>query len=73
VIGSGKTVLLRRLQEILEDERKITVSKSLSVEKRSRRYDARNRPGHRAGVDPELTAATGRFRAASLYLVRHES
>jgi len=35
VVGSGKTALLRRLQEILEEERKITVSKSLSVEKRS--------------------------------------
>ena len=35
VIGSGKTVLLRRLQEILDEERKITVSQSLSVEKRS--------------------------------------
>ena len=33
VIGSGKTVLLRRLQRMLEDEKKVTVSKSLAIEK----------------------------------------
>ncbi|WP_349258708.1 ExeA family protein [Steroidobacter sp.] len=35
VIGSGKTVLLRRLQQVLEDEKKVTVSKSLAIEKHS--------------------------------------
>lgn len=35
VVGSGKTVLLRRLQQILEDEKKVTVSKSLAIEKQS--------------------------------------
>jgi type II secretory pathway predicted ATPase ExeA len=33
VIGSGKTVMLRRLQQVLEDEKKVTVSKSLAIEK----------------------------------------
>ncbi len=33
VIGSGKTVVLRRLQEIFEVEGKITVARSLAVEK----------------------------------------
>lgn len=35
VIGSGKTVMLRRLQQALEDEKKVTVSKSLAIEKHS--------------------------------------
>jgi len=35
VVGSGKTVTMRRLQQQLKDENKITVSKSLSVEKHS--------------------------------------
>jgi type II secretory pathway predicted ATPase ExeA len=35
VIGSGKTVTLRRLQQQLKDENKITVSRSLTVEKQS--------------------------------------
>lgn len=33
LIGSGKTVTLRRLQELLEDEKKITVSRSLAIDK----------------------------------------
>jgi type II secretory pathway predicted ATPase ExeA len=33
VVGSGKTVMLRRLQEDLGREGKVTVSKSLSVDK----------------------------------------
>lgn len=33
VIGSGKTVTLRRLQQQLREENKVTVSKSLAVEK----------------------------------------
>lgn len=33
IVGSGKTVTLRRLQEVLEKEGKILVSKSLSVDK----------------------------------------
>ncbi len=33
VVGCGKTVMLRRLQQLLEDEKKVTVSKSLSIEK----------------------------------------
>jgi type II secretory pathway predicted ATPase ExeA len=33
VIGSGKTVMLRRLQEMLEQEKKVTVSKSLAIDK----------------------------------------
>jgi len=33
VIGSGKTVTLRRLQQQLKDENKITVSRSLAVDK----------------------------------------
>jgi type II secretory pathway predicted ATPase ExeA len=39
VIGSGKTVLLRRLQEILEDERKITVGIAV---RRETQHQARN-------------------------------
>ena len=35
VVGSGKTVLLRRLQQALDDEKKVTVSKSLAIEKQS--------------------------------------
>lgn len=35
VVGSGKTVLIRRLQQVLEDEKKVTVSKSLAIEKHS--------------------------------------
>jgi type II secretory pathway predicted ATPase ExeA len=35
VIGSGKTVTLRRLQQRLKDENKITVFRSLTVEKQS--------------------------------------
>ena len=35
VIGSGKTVMMRRLQQLLEDEKKVTVSKSLAIEKHS--------------------------------------
>ena len=35
VIGSGKTVTLRRVQEQLRDENKITVSRSLAVDKHS--------------------------------------
>ncbi|EQB97813.1 AAA family ATPase, partial [Photorhabdus temperata] len=35
VVGSGKTVTLRRLQQQLRDENKIIVAKSLSVEKHS--------------------------------------
>ncbi len=35
VVGSGKTVTMRRLQEILEKEKRITVARSLSVEKHS--------------------------------------
>ncbi|MCP2012640.1 AAA family ATPase [Duganella violaceipulchra] len=33
VVGSGKTVTLRRLQQILKDENRVAVAKSLSVEK----------------------------------------
>jgi type II secretory pathway predicted ATPase ExeA len=33
VIGSGKTVLLRRLQQLLDEEKKVTVSKSLAIDK----------------------------------------
>jgi type II secretory pathway predicted ATPase ExeA len=35
VVGSGKTVTMRRLQQQLREDNKITVSKSLSVEKHS--------------------------------------
>ncbi len=35
IIGSGKTVTLRRLQRLLKDENRVIVSKSLAVEKRS--------------------------------------
>jgi type II secretory pathway predicted ATPase ExeA len=35
VIGSGKTVTLRRLQQQLKDENRITVSRSLAVDKHS--------------------------------------
>jgi type II secretory pathway predicted ATPase ExeA len=34
-VGSGKTVTLRRLQQILKDENRVAVAKSLSVEKHS--------------------------------------
>jgi type II secretory pathway predicted ATPase ExeA len=33
LIGSGKTVTLRRLQQLLEDEKRITVSRSLAIDK----------------------------------------
>ena|GEM_PF-409796 len=33
VVGCGKTVMLRRLQQALEDEKRVTVSKSLAIEK----------------------------------------
>lgn len=33
LIGSGKTVTLRRLQQMLEDEKKIIVSRSLAIDK----------------------------------------
>ncbi|MEX3583438.1 MAG: AAA family ATPase [Burkholderia sp.] len=33
VIGSGKTVMWRRLQEVLENEKKVTVSRSVAIEK----------------------------------------
>jgi type II secretory pathway predicted ATPase ExeA len=35
VVGSGKTLLLRRLQQLLREENRVTVSKSLTVEKHS--------------------------------------
>lgn len=35
VVGSGKTVTMRRLQQMLKEEGRVTVSKSLSVEKQS--------------------------------------
>lgn len=35
VVGSGKTVTLRRLQQQLMDENKIIVARSLSVDKQS--------------------------------------
>lgn len=35
MIGSGKTVMLRRLQQQLKDENKVTVSRSLTAEKHS--------------------------------------
>lgn len=35
VVGSGKTVTLRRLQQILKDENRVSVARSLSVEKHS--------------------------------------
>lgn len=35
IVGSGKTVTMRRLQQQLKEENRITVSKSLSVEKHS--------------------------------------
>lgn len=35
VIGSGKTVILRRLQQALEEEKRVTVSKSLAIDKHS--------------------------------------
>ena len=35
MIGSGKTVTLRRLQQQLKEENKVIVSKSLAVEKHS--------------------------------------
>lgn len=39
VVGSGKTVMLRRLQQTLEDEKKVTVSKSLAIEKHAVKLD----------------------------------
>jgi type II secretory pathway predicted ATPase ExeA len=33
VIGSGKTAMMRRLQQVLEAEKRVTVSKSLAIEK----------------------------------------
>ena len=39
VVGSGKTVMLRRLQQALEDEKKVTVSKSLAIEKHAVKLD----------------------------------
>lgn len=33
VVGSGKTVMVRRLQQLLKDEKNIIVSRALSVEK----------------------------------------
>lgn len=33
LIGSGKTVTLRRLQQMLEEEKKVTVSRSLAIDK----------------------------------------
>ena len=33
VIGCGKTVMLRHLQQVMEDEKEITVSKSFAIEK----------------------------------------
>lgn len=35
LIGSGKTVTLRRLQQMLENEKKVTVSRSLAIDKYS--------------------------------------
>jgi type II secretory pathway predicted ATPase ExeA len=35
LIGSGKTVTLRRLQKILEEEKKVTVSRSLAIDKQN--------------------------------------
>ena len=35
LIGSGKTVTLRRLQQILEEEKKVTVSRSLAIDKQN--------------------------------------
>ncbi len=35
MIGSGKTVTLRRLQQILEEEKKVTVSRSLAIDKQN--------------------------------------
>jgi type II secretory pathway predicted ATPase ExeA len=35
VVGSGKTVTMRRLQQILRDDNRVTVSKSLTVEKQN--------------------------------------
>jgi type II secretory pathway predicted ATPase ExeA len=35
IIGSGKTITLRRLQRLLKEENRVTVSKSLAVEKHS--------------------------------------
>jgi type II secretory pathway predicted ATPase ExeA len=39
VVGSGKTVMLRRLQQVLEEEKKVTVSKSLAIEKHKIKLD----------------------------------
>lgn len=35
VVGSGKTVTLRRLQQPLSEEKKVIVARSLSVEKQN--------------------------------------
>ena len=35
IVGSGKTVMLRRLQQILKEENHVSVAKSISVEKHS--------------------------------------
>lgn len=35
LIGSGKTLMLRRLQQILEEEKKVTVSRSLAIDKQN--------------------------------------
>jgi type II secretory pathway predicted ATPase ExeA len=35
LIGSGKTLTLRRLQQILEEEKKVTVSRSLAIDKQN--------------------------------------
>lgn len=35
VVGSGKTVTLRRLQQLLREEKKVIVARSLSVEKQN--------------------------------------
>ncbi|MEI7844038.1 MAG: AAA family ATPase [Gallionellaceae bacterium] len=35
LIGSGKTVTLRRLQQMLEEEKKVTVSRSLAIDKQN--------------------------------------
>lgn len=33
VVGSGKTMMLRRIEQVLEEEKRVTVSKSLAIEK----------------------------------------
>ena len=39
VVGSGKTVLLRRLQQVLLEEKKVTVSKSMAIDKHAVKLD----------------------------------